>query len=407
MDNQNSELLLNIKKDFPVLTNNPNLVYLDSGATSLKPQVVIDKLDEYYEKYGVNINRGVYKLSYQATIEYEETRALTALFINALEKEIVFTKGASNGLNMVAQSYGMDNLNEGDEVITSELEHHSNVLPWQYVCKAKKATLKYIPLSSEGRITVEAFKQVLTPKTKVVVLTYISNVMGYITPIEEIIKLAHEVGAVVVVDAAQAVPHIKVDVKQLDCDFLAFSAHKMLGPTGFGILYGKYKLLKRMRPIEFGGDMIDEVEKDASTWKDAPYKFETGTPPIAEAIAFKEAIKYLNKLGYERIKRHTDALLNYTMNQIKDLEGITIYNKSTETGIISFNINGVHPHDASTLFDENNICLRAGHHCAQLIIKWLNTVGTLRACFYIYNDFNDCDKFIATLKQAIEYFKEW
>lgn len=407
MDNQNSELLLNIKKDFPVLTNNPNLVYLDSGATSLKPQVVIDKLDEYYEKYGVNINRGVYKLSYQATIEYEETRALTALFINALEKEIVFTKGASNGLNMVAQSYGMDNLNEGDEVITSELEHHSNVLPWQYVCKAKKATLKYIPLSSEGRITIEAFKQVLTPKTKVVVLTYISNVMGYITPIEEIIKLAHEVGAVVVVDAAQAVPHIKVDVKQLDCDFLAFSAHKMLGPTGFGILYGKYKLLKKMRPIEFGGDMIDEVEKDASTWKDAPYKFETGTPPIAEAIAFKEAIKYLNHLGYERIKRHTDALLNYTMNQIKDLEGITIYNKSTETGIISFNINGVHPHDASTLFDENNICLRAGHHCAQLIIKWLNTVGTLRACFYIYNDFNDCDKFIATLKQAIEYFKEW
>lgn len=407
MNNQNSELLLNVKKDFPVLTNNPNLVYLDSGATSLKPQVVIDKLDEYYEKYGVNINRGVYKLSYQATLEYEEARTLTAKFINALEKEIVFTKGASNGLNMVAQSYGMDNLDEGDEVITSELEHHSSVLPWQYVCKAKKAVLKYIPLSSEGRITVEAFKQVLTPKTKIVVLTYISNVMGYITPIEDIIKLAHEVGAVVIVDAAQAVPHIKVDVKSLDCDFLAFSAHKMLGPTGFGILYGKYKLLKKMRPIEFGGDMIDEVYKHESTWKDAPYKFETGTPPIAEAIAFKEAIKYIENLGYDKIIRHTDALLNYTMNQIKDLEGITIYNKSTETGIISFNINGIHPHDASTIFDEKNICLRAGHHCAQLIIKWLDTVGTLRACFYIYNDFNDCDKFIAALKEAIEYFKEW
>lgn len=399
--------LLNVKSDFPVLTNNPNLVYLDSGATSLKPKSVIDKLDEYYEKYGVNVNRGVYKLSYKATIEYEEARTCVAEFINAKEKEVVFTKGASNGLNMIALSYGFDNIFEGDEVISTELEHHSSVLPWQNICNLKKAHLKYIPLDSEGRITVEAFKKVLTNKTKVVVITHVSNVMGYITPVEEIIALAHSVGAIVIVDAAQSIPHMKIDVKHMDCDFLAFSAHKMFGPTGFGIVYGKYKYLKNMRPVEFGGDMIDEVYKENSTWKDAPYKFETGTPPIAEAIAFKEAIKYINKIGYENIQAHEKALLEYTMNKIKDIDGITVYNKTTETGIISFNINGIHPHDASTIFDEKDICLRAGHHCAQLIIKWLDTIGTLRACFYIYNDFSDCDKFIEALHEAVEYFKEW
>lgn len=403
----NNIKLLNVKKDFPVLTNNPNLVYLDSGATALKPISVIKKLDEYYEKYGVNVNRGVYKLSYHATVEYEEARTVTAKFINAKEKEVIFTKGASNGLNMIALSYGMDNISEGDEVISSELEHHSSILPWQNICNIKNATLKYIPLDTEGRITVEAFKTVLTDKTKVVVLTHVSNVMGYITPIKEIIKLAHEKGAVVVVDAAQSVPHMRIDVKDLDCDFLAFSAHKMFGPTGFGIVYGKYKHLKNMRPIEFGGDMIDEVYKDKSTYKDAPFRFETGTPPIAEAIAFKEAIKYIESIGYEKIQAHEQALLEYTMNKIKDIDGITVYNKSTETGIISFNINNVHPHDASTIFDEKDICLRAGHHCAQLIIKWLDTIGTLRACFYIYNDFEDCDKFIAALIEAVEYFKEW
>lgn len=407
MSYPDKKVLLNVKKDFPVLVNNPNLVYLDSGATSLKPKCVIDKLDEYYEKYGVNVNRGVYKLSYTATTEYEETRTLCAKFLNCKEREVVFTKGASNGLNLVAQSYGMDNLSEGDEVISSELEHHSCILPWQNVCNIKGATLKYVELDSEGRITVEAFKKVLSNKTKVVVLTHVSNVMGYITPIKEIINLAHEVGAVVVVDAAQSVPHMKVDVKELDCDFLAFSAHKMFGPTGFGVLYGKYKYLKAMRPVEFGGDMIDEVYKNESTWKDAPFKFETGTPPIAEAIAFKEAIKYIESIGYDKIALHEKALLDYTMNELLKIDGITIYNKSVETGIIAFNITGVHPHDASTIFDERDICLRAGHHCAQLIIKWLDTIGTLRACFYVYNDFEDCDKFIEAVKDSAEYFKEW
>lgn len=399
--------LLDVKKDFPVLVNNPNLSYLDTGATALKPYQVINKMDEYYKEYGVNVNRGVYKLSYQATLEYEETRTLTAKFLNAREKEIVFTKGATNALNMVALGFGMNYINEGDEIITSELEHHSNVLPWVNVAKKKNANIKYIPLDSTGRITIEGFLQVLSDKTKVIALTYVSNVMGYITPIKEIIKIAHEKGIIVVVDAAQAVPHMKIDVKELDCDFLAFSAHKMMGPTGFGILYGKYKYLKQMEPVEYGGDMIDTVDKYENEAKDAPFKFEAGTPAIAEAIAFKEAIKYIESIGYENIQAHEAELLSYAKEKLKDIEGITIYNKDAETGIISFNVNKAHPHDAATIFDENEVCLRAGHHCAQLITKWLECIGTLRACIYIYNDYQDIDKFVEAIKVAVKYFEEW
>lgn len=399
--------LLNIKKDFPVLNNNPDLVYLDTGATALKPKCVIDKINEYYDKYGVNVNRGVYELSYEATTEYEETRTLTAKFLNAREKEIVFTKGASNGLNMVALGFGMDYIQEGDEIITTELEHHSNVLPWMNVAKKKNATLKYIELDSTGRITVEAFKKTITEKSKVLAITYVSNVMGYITPIKEIIKIAHEHNIIVVVDAAQAVPHMKVDVQDLDCDFLAFSAHKMFGPTGFGILFGKYKYLKKMSPIEYGGDMIDVVEKYEATTKDAPYKFETGTPPIAEAIAFKEAIKYIESIGYDRIHEHEQILLNYAREKLSKVEGITIYNPTAETSIITFNINKAHPHDAATIFDEYHVALRAGHHCAQLITKWLDCVATLRACIYVYNDYHDIDVFVEAVKAAVKYFEEW
>ncbi len=399
--------LLNIKKDFPVLNNNPDLVYLDTGATALKPKCVIDKINEYYDKYGVNVNRGVYELSYEATTEYEETRTLTAKFLNAREKEIVFTKGASNGLNMVALGFGMDYIQEGDEIITTELEHHSNVLPWMNVAKKKNATLKYIELDSTGRITVEAFKKTITEKSKVLAITYVSNVMGYITPIKEIIKIAHEHNIIVVVDAAQAVPHMKVDVQDLDCDFLAFSAHKMFGPTGFGILFGKCKYLKKMSPIEYGGDMIDVVEKYEATTKDAPYKFETGTPPIAEAIAFKEAIKYIESIGYDRIHEHEQILLNYAREKLSKVEGITIYNPTAETAIITFNINKAHPHDAATIFDEYHVALRAGHHCAQLITKWLDCVATLRACIYVYNDYHDIDVFVEAVKAAVKYFEEW
>lgn len=396
-----------VKKDFPVLVNNPSLIYLDSCATSLKPQSVIDKIDEYYEKYGVNVNRGVYDLSYHATLEYEETRQITAQFLNANPEEIVFTKGASSGLNLIASSYGLDNINEGDEIITSELEHHSNIIPWQNVARRKKAHLKFIELDSTGRITVESFKKVLSNKTKVVAITYVSNVMGYITPIKEIISLAHSVGAKVIVDAAQAVPHMKIDVKDLDVDFLAFSAHKMLGPTGFGILYGKYDLLQNMEPIEFGGDMNDNVDLYESHYKDAPYKFETGTPPIAEAIAFKEAIKYIENFGYDKIQENEKALTKYVIEELLKIENVIVYNPTVETGTIAFNIKNVHPHDAATYFDEEHIALRAGHHCAQLITKWLECVGTLRACFYLYNDLDDAKKFVEAVKGAAEYFKEW
>lgn len=396
-----------VKKDFPVLVNNPSLVYLDSCATSLKPQSVIDKMDEYYEKYGVNVNRGVYGLSYHATLEYEETRQVTAKFLNAKPEEIVFTKGASSGLNLIASSYGLDNINEGDEIITSELEHHSNIIPWQNVAKKKKAVLKFIELDSMGRITIDSFKKVLSNKTKVVAITYVSNVMGYITPIKEIITLAHSVGAKVIVDAAQAVPHMAIDVKALDVDFLAFSAHKMLGPTGFGILYGKYDLLQNMEPIEFGGDMNDNVDLYESHYKDAPYKFETGTPPIAEAIAFKEAIKYIENYGYNKIQENEKALTRYVIEELLKIENVIVYNPTVETGTIAFNIKNVHPHDAATYFDEEHIALRAGHHCAQLITKWLECVGTLRACFYLYNDLDDAKKFVEAVKGAAEYFKEW
>ena len=396
-----------IKKDFPILIKNPDLAYLDSAASSLKPSCVINKIKEYYEEYGVNVHRGVYGLSYKATDEYEETRNVVAKFLNASSEEIVFTKGTTASLNLVASSYGMANINEGDEIIVSELEHHSSVMPWQEVAKIKKAKLVFVPLDNEGRITVENFKSVLTNKTKIVALTYVSNVMGYISPIKEIIELAHKANAIVVVDAAQAAPHLAIDVKELDTDFLAFSAHKMLGPTGLGVLYGKYKLLNSMKPIEFGGDMNDYVEKYDSTFKDAPYKFEAGTPLISEVIAFKEAINYLNNLGMENIHKHEQELIKFTIAELKKIEGITIYNSTCETGVISFNINGIHTHDASTIFDQNNVALRAGHHCAQLITTWLGCVGTLRASIYIYNDKKDVEKFIESVKQAAEYFKEW
>lgn len=394
-----------IKKDFAVL-DDQTLVYLDTAASSLKPNTVLDAMDEYYKKYGVNVHRGVYNLSFVATNKYNEAREKVALHINAKPEEIVFTRGASSALNLVASSYGLNNLTSDDEIIVSELEHHSHILPWQNVSNITGAKLVYVELDESGRITVEAFQKVLSNKTKVVALTYISNVLGYITPLKEIIELAHSVGAVVSVDAAQAAPHKNINVKELDCDFLGFSGHKMLGPTGIGVLYGKKALLENMPPIEFGGDMNDNVDKYDASWKETPYKFETGTPPIAEAIGLGRAIDYLNEIGICNIHKHEMALRTYTVEKMKEIEDIEIYNETAETGVISFNIKGVHPHDAITYFDQENICMRAGHHCAQLVIKWLNVLATLRISFYLYNTLEDCDKFIETLKQARDFFKE-
>ncbi len=398
---------MNYRKDFNVFRNNNNLAYLDNAAMALKPDCVVNAIDNYYKNYGVNVHRGVYQLSYEATDLYEEARTTIAKFINASFEEVVFTRGASASLNLVAQSYGMSFINEGDEVITTELEHHSSHMPWINVCKAKNAVIKYVPLDSEGRITVENFKKVLTNKTKLVAMTYVSNVMGYITPIKEIIKLAHEVGAVVSVDGAQAVPHMKVDVKDLDCDFLSFSGHKLCGPTGIGVLYGKLDLLEKMPPIEFGGDMADTVLLDSQTYKAPPYKFETGTPIIAGAIGLAQACKYLESIGFENIINQEKKLRLKAIEELKKIDGVIIYNESCETGVISFNLEGIHPHDAASVFDNNDVCIRAGHHCAQLITKKLGTIGTIRASFYFYNREEDIDKFIKAVKEAKDFFGQF
>ena len=396
----------NIREQFPIYDNIPNLVYLDSGATALKPKCVLDKMNEYYSTYGVNIHRGVYSLSYQATDEYDKARQIVAEFINSDFKEVVFTKNVSDALNKICLMLE-HKLSNDDEVITSELEHHSSVLPWMKACERKNAKLKYIPLNEEGRITVENFKKVLTAKTKIVALTLVSNVMGYLTPIKEIIDLAHEQGAIVIVDAAQAIQHFPIDVKELNCDFLAFSGHKAMGPTGIGVFYGKKKILKELQPIDFGGDMNEEVDLFNVEIKDIPFRFETGTPPIAEAIGLGKALEFIKEIGLDNIQNHEKKLHAYALSKLNEIEGITIYNKTSDVGIISFNVNNVHPHDAATFFDEANICLRAGHHCAQLITKWLKCVGTLRASIYIYNTYEDIDKFVEVVKQTVDFFKQF
>lgn len=396
-----------LKKDFPVYENHPSLCYLDNAASSLKPNTVIEKLNFYYKNLGVNVHRGVYSLSYLATDLYEEARNIVADFINASFEEVVFTRGCSSALNLVAASYAINNLKPNDEVIISELEHHSNFIPWINACKKCGAVIKYIPLTEEGRITVDNFKTVLSEKTKIVAINHVSNVMGYISPVEEITRLAHSYNAIVVIDGAQAVPHMKVDVKAIDCDFYAFSGHKMCGPTGIGVLYGKKSLLDEMEPIEFGGDMADEVFLDHATYKDAPYKFETGTPIIAEAIGLGEACLYLKKIGFNLISKEEKRLRELAFNKLKDISGIEIYNPNCETGIITFNVSGVHPHDVASVFDKNNVCIRAGHHCAQPITKFLGQISTVRASFYFYNDEEDVEKFVESVKEAIDFFGQF
>lgn len=395
-----------IRKLFPIYEENPNIVYLDTAASSLKPSQMIDALNHYYQDLGVNIHRGVYKIAHEATDLYETAREKLARFINASTDEVIFTKGTTNSLNMVANHY-LDILKPTDEILTSELEHHSSFLPWLNVSQKTKAKLNYIELEEYGKITIEAFKKALTPNTKVVVITAVSNVMGNKVPLKEIIRLAHEVGAHVVVDAAQAAPHFKLDVKELNCDYLAFSGHKMLGPTGIGILFMKSSLAQTFTPIEFGGEMINRVSKDNMTFKNSPYKFEAGTPNIAGAIGLGVAADILTEIGLDKISEHVDTLYEYTIDKLKDIDGIRILNHDSDSGIITFNIDDIHPHDAASIFDKNNICVRAGHHCAQLILKWLGEESTLRASFYIYNDFSDCDKFVESVIEARDFFRKF
>lgn len=394
-----------IKKEFPIFESRPQLCYLDNAASSLKPRRVIDVMSDYYKNFSCNINRGNYQLSYEATNLYESARSTVAQFINADADEIIFTRGASQSLNLVALSLGMQFIKEGDEILTSELEHHSSHMPWLNVAQTKNAILKFIPLDEEGKITVENFYNSISPKTKIVALTYISNVLGYVTPLKEIINICHERGIIVSVDAAQAVPHMIVDVKDLDCDFLSFSGHKMCGPFGVGVLFGKRKLVEKMNPLEFGGDMADEVNKFSHSYKDIPHKFETGTSPIPEVIGLGEACKFLKEVGLERIYRHEMILKRKAVEMLSALKDVEIYNRDIETGILSFNIKGVHAHDAATIYDKNQICVRTGHHCAQLVAKFLKQYSTTRASFYFYNDIKDVERLVASVQEALDFFK--
>jgi cysteine desulfurase / selenocysteine lyase len=397
-----------IRELFPILKQEVNghpLVYLDSAATSQKPVQVIEAIDRYYREYNSNVHRGVHTLGTLATDGYEGAREKVRAFINAhAMEEIVFTRGTTTALNLVAWSYARSVLKEGDEVVITQVEHHSNLIPWQQAAKATGATLKYIPLQPDGTITLEAAEKTITPKTKLVAMGYVSNVLGSVNPVKEVAEIVHRHGGVMVVDAAQAAPHIRVDVQDLDCDFLAFSGHKMAGPTGIGVLYGKQSLLESMEPIEFGGEMIDFVELYDSTWKELPWKFEGGTPIIAGAIGLGAAIDFIESIGLDAIREHELKLVKYAMEQMRTIEGMTIYGPEERSGLVTFNIEGVHPHDLATVLDTEGIAIRAGHHCAQPLMKFLKASATARASFYLYNTEEDVDTFVKALLKTKEYF---
>ncbi|EAG0205615.1 cysteine desulfurase [Listeria monocytogenes] len=400
-----------IRADFPILAQEINekpLAYLDNAATSQKPKQVIEALTHYYEFDNANVHRGVHTLAARATDAYESARGKVAKFIHAREvAEIIFTRGTTSAINLVVDSYAEANIEAGDEIVISYLEHHSNLIPWQQLAKRKGAVLKYIELEEDGTISVEQAKKTIGEKTKIVALAHVSNVLGTITPIKEIAAIAHQFGAVILVDGAQAVPHMEVDVVDLDADFYAFSGHKMMAPTGIGALYGKRELLDAMEPTEFGGEMIDFVELYDSTWKELPWKFEAGTPIIGGAIALGAAIDYLAKVGLANIHAHEQALVSYAIEEMSKIEGITIYgpkDASKRCGLVTFNLEGAHPHDIATILDEDGIAIRAGHHCAQPLMKWLDVSSTARASFYIYNTKEEIDALIDGLKLTKEYF---
>ncbi|MCM3393569.1 cysteine desulfurase [Cytobacillus oceanisediminis] len=402
-----------IRQMFPILDQEVNgkpLVYLDSSATSQKPVPVIEALDKYYREYNSNVHRGVHTLGTRATDGYEGAREKVRKFINAKStEEVIFTRGTTTALNTVAASYGRDNLNKGDEIVISYMEHHSNIIPWQQVAKQTGATLKYLPLQEDGTISLDDVRETVTSNTKIVSIMQVSNVLGVINPIKDIAKIAHENGAIMVVDGAQSAPHLKVDVQDLDCDFLAFSGHKMCGPTGIGVLYGKKKHLEKMEPIEFGGEMIDFVGLYESTWKELPWKFEGGTPIIAGAIGLGAAIDFLEQIGLNEIEAYEHKLAAYALEKMSAIDGMTIYGPkeaSKRAGVITFNINVVHPHDVATVLDAEGIAVRAGHHCAQPLMKWLKVSATARASFYLYNTEEDIDKLVSGLVKTKEYFSD-
>ncbi|MCM3038811.1 cysteine desulfurase [Paenibacillus motobuensis] len=402
----NAEL---IREQFPILHQEINghpLVYLDSAATSQKPRVVIEALQRYYEWDNSNVHRGVHTLGSRATDAYEGAREKVARFIGAARtQEIIFTRGTTTSLNMVAFAYGPAVLQEGDEIVITPMEHHSNLIPWQQLAKRTGATLKYIPLQPDGNIALEDAEKTITDRTKIVSIAHVSNVLGVVNPVKELARIAHRHGAVMVIDGAQSTPHMRVNVQELDCDFYAFSGHKMCAPTGIGVLYGKKHLLESMEPIEFGGEMIDDVGLYESTWKELPWKFEGGTPIIAGAIGLGAAIDFLQEIGMDAIHQHETKLAKYATARLSEIEGLTLYGpREREVGLLTFNLQDIHPHDVATVLDASGVAIRAGHHCCQPLMRWLEASATARASLYLYNTEQDIDRLAEALVQTKEYF---
>ena len=398
-----------IRKDFPILdqiVNDEPLVYLDNAATTQKPKAVLEAVNRYYQEDNANVHRGVHTLAERATASYEAARETVRRFINASStKEVLFTRGTTTGLNWVGR-FAEEILEEGDEVLISIMEHHSNIIPWQEACRKAGAKLVYVYLK-DGGLDLEDFRKKLTDRTKFVSIAHASNVLGVINPVQEIAQLAHEKGAIVVVDGAQSVPHMKIDVQKLDADFFVFSGHKMAGPTGIGVLYGKEQYLNQMSPVEFGGEMIDFVYEQSATWKELPWKFEAGTPNMAGAIGLAAAIDYLEAIGMDAIERHEQDLIAYVFPKLQAIEGLKIYGSqdlAKRSGVISFNLGDLHPHDLATALDYEGVAVRTGHHCAQPLIQYLEVPATARASFYLYNTKEDCDKLVEALIKTKEFF---
>ena len=401
---------MDLKEDFPILKNR-NITYLDNGATTQKPIQVIKAVEEYYEKYNANPHRGAYTLSMDATEMYENTRTKIANFINSKNREeIIFSKNASESLNLIAYSYGLDNLKKDDEVVLSIMEHHSNLVPWQYVTKKTGSKLNYMYINEEYEISDEEIESKITDKTKIVGITHVSNVLGTINNIEKIIKYAHKKGAIVIVDSSQSIPHMKIDVQKLDCDFLVFSGHKMLSPLGIGVLYGKKELLNKMNPFLMGGDMIEYVYEQNTTFAALPNKFEAGTQNVGGVIGLGAAIDYIENVGYEKIAEIEEEVVSYAREKLSKLDYLSLYmtpNIENHSAVISFNIKGVHPHDVASILDTEGVCVRSGNHCAQPLLRSMGIDSTCRASFYFYNTKEDVDKLVLGLEKAYNMFKKY
>ena len=401
---------MDFKKDFPIFENR-DISYLDSGATSQKPQYVINAVEEFYKKFNANPHRGAYSLSLEATEQYENTREKIAKFINARNKEeIIFSKNASESLNLIAYSYGLSNLKQNDEVALSIMEHHSNLVPWQFVTKQTNSILKYMYINNEFELSKEEIESKIIDKTKVVGITHISNVLGTINNVKEIIKYAHKKGAIVIVDASQSIPHTKVDVQDLDADFLVFSGHKMFAPLGIGVLYGKKELLNKMPPFLMGGDMIEYVYEQNTTYAPLPNKFEAGTQNVEGVVGLGAAIDYIESIGYETINKVEQEVTEYAVNELSKLNFIEMYvtpNKQNHSSVVSFNVRGVHPHDVASILDVNGVCIRSGNHCAQPLLRYMGMDSTCRASFSIYNTKEDVDKLVDALNKTYKMFEKY